>query len=65
MGYILDDTDNTESEKNLFTGICPLDYCKPFAMSSGFVGFELTNQASKSALEKKICAKNRYGTLCG
>ena len=60
VGYILNNNKSKESENTLFTSDCPLNYCKPFGMV-----LELTNQASKSALEKQICAENRYGTLCG
>ena len=67
VGYIIDHNREHESEKTLFTSDCPLDYCKTFNQSFGFGGKfrELTSHPLKKMLEKQICAKNRYGTLCG
>ena len=69
VGYIIDNNgeQEKESEKTLFTSACPLNYCKPFNESFGFGGIfrELISQPKKKVLEEKICAKNRYGTLCG
>ena len=69
VGYIIDNNgeQEKESEKTLFTSACPLNYCKPFNESFGFGGIfrELISQPKKKVLEEQICAKNRYGTLCG
>ena len=69
VGYIIDHNreHEKESEKTLFTSYCPLDYCKTFNEGFGFGGKfrELTSHPLKKMLEEQICAKNRYGTLCG
>ena len=65
-GYIYNRSGNA-SDSTLFTSDCPRSYCDYNLEHAVFGGkfLQLSSIASKIELEKRICAKNREGVLCG
>ena len=67
VGYVPMDGDE-EGERNLYTAICPLGYCRSSSGSSddNVHGIPLPTSASRVELDEVICgAQKRTGILCG
>ena len=61
VGYGL----GNESEDNLFTAYCPLDFCSYNESMASLNYHLLPGEPNRTKLSKYICSKNRTGWLCG
>ena len=63
VGYIL--ANESESENNLYTGDCPMGFCRYFNNDSSGQYYNLTLIASYEELQEVVCVNERRDILCG